>query len=269
MPIVIAQFVNPPTYNVVGASYDNKSYDYNPPNTNSFDLFFKPDGTKLYLIDGNNGSAKVTQHTLSTAWDISSASYDSVSLSLQALEPNAAGMFIKPDGTELYITGQFNDVVRQFTMTAWDLSTATLTAGFYVGTQDSSMGCVYIRPDGTKMYTYGNSGDTLYQYTLSTPWLVSSATYNTSKAFPDTGALYGVNFRDDGLAMYSSTNSTDLITQYTLSSAWNISTIVAAGTFNTNAPANGPAGIRWKADGTKFYTATPGNDIAYQFSVTG
>lgn len=271
MPIVFAPYINPPTYNVVNGSYDNKSFNSNPPNNNSYDLFFKPDGMRLYRLDGNNGAAKVSQYTMTTAWDVSTASYDTgETLSVQALEPNATGMFFKSDGTELYVTGQFNDQVRQFTLsTPWGLTSATHTNSLYVGDKDAAMGCVYIRPDGTKLYVYGNSNDRLYQYTLSTPWVVnsSSATYNTFKAFPDAGALYGVNFRDDGLAMYSSTAATDLIKQYTLSSAWNISTITAAGTLNSNPPANSPAGIRWNSDGTKFYTGVPSGNV-YQFSVT-
>jgi hypothetical protein len=41
--------------------------------TNPQDLFFKPDGTKMYVI-GSSGD-DVNEYDLSTAWDVTTASY--------------------------------------------------------------------------------------------------------------------------------------------------------------------------------------------------
>ncbi|GAH99215.1 unnamed protein product, partial [marine sediment metagenome] len=38
-----------------------------------YNLFFKPDGTKMYVVDLG---AEVFQYTLSTPWDVSTANYD-------------------------------------------------------------------------------------------------------------------------------------------------------------------------------------------------
>ena len=52
------------------------SVEYSPPYS-AFGLFFKPDGTKLYSVseDTNNNGA-ISQHSLSTAWDLSTASHE-------------------------------------------------------------------------------------------------------------------------------------------------------------------------------------------------
>ena len=64
---------------------------------------FKPDGTKMYVASaGGTGAGDVFQYSLSTAWDVSTSSYDSVSYS-HANITNAYNIQFKPDGTVLYI----------------------------------------------------------------------------------------------------------------------------------------------------------------------
>ncbi len=73
------------------------------------DLFFKPDGTKLYLLGG--GADYVYQHTCSAAWDLSSCSYDGISV--LAMDSRPYGFFFKPDGTRMYIMGMSSGTISQ------------------------------------------------------------------------------------------------------------------------------------------------------------
>jgi len=54
------------------------------------------------------------QYPLSTAWDISTASYDSVSLNLSPQGPGPEGLFFKPDGKALYVLDANTDKVFQY-----------------------------------------------------------------------------------------------------------------------------------------------------------
>ena len=66
-------------------------------------VFFKPDGTKMFVL-GSTGD-DVNEYDLSTAWNISTASYvQNFSVANQELVPE--GMFFRPDGKKLYVIGQ-------------------------------------------------------------------------------------------------------------------------------------------------------------------
>ena len=71
-----------------------------------------------------SGSNTVYQYSLSTAWDVSTASYDSVSFGLTGQEASVSGIRFKPDGTKMFIVGYSGDSVYEYSLsTAWDAST--------------------------------------------------------------------------------------------------------------------------------------------------
>ena len=111
-------------YDLSSASYDSVSFSVAPQDANPSDIFFKPDGTKMYVLGYGNDT--VYQYSLSTAWVVSSASYDSVSFSVNSQEVSPSAMFFKPDGTKMYVLGQSNSIVYQYSLsTAWVVSSAS------------------------------------------------------------------------------------------------------------------------------------------------
>jgi sugar lactone lactonase YvrE len=212
----IFQYSCATAWDISTGSYDNKTFTTTAQEATPTALFFKPDGTKLYVIGGTNDT--VYQYTCSTAWDVSTASYDSRSFSVNALESSAEGLFFKPDGTKFYIVGSTNDTVFQFACgTAWDISTAYYeTKSFTIRAQEATPLGLYFKDDGTKFYILGATGDTVYQYFCTTPWDVSTASYD--------GVLYSViaqdatgheiQFKPDGTTFYVLGDSTDTIYQY-------------------------------------------------------
>ena len=164
-------------------------------------IFFKPDGLKMYVIGGNG--RRVHEYNLSTAWDVSTASNtQNFSVYSQESEPN--GLFFKPDGTKMYISGYSGDDVNEYNVsTAWDISTASFLQNFSVASQETVPNGIFFKPDGTKMYVVGANGDAVYEYNLSTAWNVSTSVYlqNFSVAAQES---YPANifFKPDGLKMY-------------------------------------------------------------------
>ena len=108
------------------------------------DVEFRPDGLKYYL--NNVGAGIVYQFSMSSAWDITTSSYDSVSANLKTLTgagAQAVSFCINPSGTKMlgFFRNTTSADLRQFSFgTAWDLSTLTydsvahlsLTVGSYV-----------------------------------------------------------------------------------------------------------------------------------------
>lgn len=127
-------------------------------------LFFRSDGLNMFVTGGNSDS--VHKYVLSTAWDVTSASF-SQSFSVLAEDTAARGVHFKDDGTKMYMVGATADSVFQYDLTtAWDLSTATLEKSFSVAAQDTAPNGVFFKDDGTKMYVIGNTNDSVYTYNL-------------------------------------------------------------------------------------------------------
>ncbi len=182
---------------------------------------FKPDGTEMYII--GQGSDTVYQYTLSTAWNISTATFTR-SFSVANKDSIPAGVTFKPDGTAMYIIGRDHDSVYQYTLsTAWNISTATFTQSFSVADKESTPLGVTFKPDGTEMFIIGASSDSVHQYTLSTAWNISTATFTRSFSVADKDINpTEVTFKSDGTAMYIIGHTSDSVHQYTLTPAWYI-----------------------------------------------
>jgi len=227
-------------------------------------LFFKPDGTKMYVI-GN--SQTVTEYNLSTAWDVSSASYlQSFSVSAQETQPT--GLFFKPDGTKMYVIGLTGYDVNEYDLsTAWDVSSASYQQNFSVAAQETQPSGIFFKPDGTKMYVIGYVGDDVNEYDLSTAWDVSSASYlqNFSVAAQETLPT-DVSFKPDGTKMYVLGFAGADMNEYSLSTPWDIS---SASYVQNRFIGNSPAGFFFKPDGGAFYAVDFGYDTVEQWTLGG
>lgn len=201
-------------------TFDSVSKSVTTENTNPRGIFFKPDGTKMYMMGNAAGARAVYQYSLSTAWDLSTASYDTVTLSVAAVTISASDLFIKPDGTKLYVPAS-NGIVYQYSLpTPW-----VLTGGSYdsvsvaVNLEQAQPQSAIFKSDGTKMYIIGNAfgNSAIHQYTLSTPWDLSTAVYDTGVtfSFASQDSLPGAAFfRPDGAKLYIIGETNDTVYQY-------------------------------------------------------
>lgn len=80
--------------------------------TQPTDLFFLDDGTKMFVIGADQPT--IVQYSLTTAWDISTASYDNISFNSNSEDNSPVGLYFKPDGTEMYIVGSQNNNLYKY-----------------------------------------------------------------------------------------------------------------------------------------------------------
>ena len=204
-------------WNLTSASYSGSSLSTSSQDGTPFGMSFKPDGLKMYLM--GTGTDTVYQYSLTTSWDISTASYDSVSFSVSSQDSSPSGVRFKTDGTKMYILGRTGDAIFQYALsTAWDISTASYESkSLSVSSQESFPISMFMSPTGSAVYVLGNGNDTVYQYDLGTDWDISTGVYNTSQTF-DVGGIadnqYGLTFKSDGSKMYTVAFGTDRIYQY-------------------------------------------------------
>ena len=251
------------------ASYENKSFSVTSQESNPQGLFFKSDGTKMYIIGVTTD--RVYQYSLSAAWDVSTASYDNVNLFVQAQEGTPTDIFFRPDGTQMFLIGQATDYIREYNIsTAWNLSTATYNnKAFYFGGTELNPTALAFSQDGTKMYVVGTSNATVFQLALSTAWDINTAGYSgisKSVVAQDTSPQ-GLFFSQDGTRMFMIGSQGDKVYQYDLSTAWDVSTATYNSlSFSIAGQEAGPTSAASDPDGYKFFVLGNSTDTVYAYN---
>jgi sugar lactone lactonase YvrE len=253
----------------------------------------KPDGTMMFIAWGSG----VYAYDLSTAWDLSTASY----ASSKNWSGNANGLFFKPDGTKMYICTSSSEL-REFSLsTAWDPSTASQNVYVSISSDESSTEDLCFTNDGKYMIVIGRGHDEFNQYQLSTPWDISTKSLDKTVAVGNMTAPRAIALSYDNLFMWASGSNTDTIynyrtcgyhnttytqpealriadngtklyvidgqaadyiLQYSLSTAYDLSTISYVRNFSINAQQANPLGLYFKSDGTQFFICgNSGDDI--------
>jgi len=251
---------------LANASYDGVSFSVATQDTSPFCLFFKPDGTKMYMSGGVNDS--VFEYDLSPAWDISTLSYSqSFSVSAQATSPY--DLKFKSDGTRMFVLDLSSDNISQYDLsTAWDISTASYLSQFSTTTQDNSPIGLFFKPDGTKMYVLGISGDSVYEYDLSSAWDVTTASFLQSfSVSAQEGNGRGIFFNPNGDKLFLVGITGDTVFKYDLTTAWDISSAsYSTVSFSVNVQDSTPTKVFFKSDGSKMYILGDAYNSVYQYS---
>jgi len=130
-----------------------------------FGVAFSPDGGMMFVVGDQSDS--VYRYDLSTAWDITSASYVSFK-DVLAQDPYPFGVAFSGDGTKMFVLGGGNDGVYRYDLTtAWDITSASYVSFKGVQAQSITQVGVTFSPDGTKMFvtSYGNAS--VYRYDMA------------------------------------------------------------------------------------------------------
>lgn len=190
-------------------------------NSRASGLFFKPDGTELYVVDFLADS--VVNYSLSTGWDLSTASYTK-SESISANENNPRAVVFGSDGLNMYVVGFGQDTISRFTLsTAWDIATASFdskgSSMFASPINESAPLGLFMKPDGTRFYVVGNIGDKVYQWNPTTAYSVSDVGPTVDDSFTTTTqetTPWSMYISPDGDRMYIGGGTGHGIDQYSL-----------------------------------------------------
>ena len=77
-------------------------------------MMFNNDGTVLYVMGATGDD--INAYNLSTAYDISTATFDKIALSVSAQETSPYAMMFNNDGTVLYVMGAAGADINAYTM---------------------------------------------------------------------------------------------------------------------------------------------------------
>jgi hypothetical protein len=185
-------------------------------------------------------------------WDLTTATYENKTIASIGINGNS--LFLKSDGLTLFIAGD-GDVKTYTLTTAFDISTASLTATDDLSGQTTGITGISFSTDGSKMYIVGTN-DFVYESDLSTNWLVSTfALANAEDVSGQCDTLRDVAFGSSGTKMYLTNISDSRTYQYTLSSAWDTS----SATYDTKFMA-------WGSDVTSIFFELDGLTVFASFN---
>src|SRR3989304_5437968 len=141
----------------------------------SQDVFFKPDGLKMYVAGNQNN--RIYEYNLSTAWNISTTSFLQ-SFTVTAQDNTPTGLFIRDDGLKMFVTGGGNDRIYEYNLTTpWNVTTAVFVQSFLTNVSNVFADGLFFRSDGQKMYHVDGSLHNAYEYNLPfTPPTVQTKT---------------------------------------------------------------------------------------------
>lgn len=227
-------------------------------------VFFKPDGTKMYVTGVDSDS--VHEYDLSVAWNITTASYlQNISVSAKSSSPQ--GVFFKPDGTKMYIIGGWNEVVYEYDLSvAWNVTTALYLQEHSISVKSPSPKGIFFKPDGAKMYVIISTGRYVNEYNLGIQWDVTSASYSQNMTVvAQELAPNGVFFKPDGAKMYVVGNDGDDVNEYNLSVAWDVTAATYYQKYSVKTESLFPSGIFFEPNGKRMYISDFGVDGIFEY----
>ena len=249
-------------------TYDSVDFAVGSQDADPRGVAFSTDGTKMFVA-GNSGDS-IYQYTLSTAHDISTATYNS---SFAAQGTNVLDVVFNSDGTKMYapsVSPSPSSIYEYDLSTAFDITTVTYNS-VSLNISSQSTGTVHgisFNDDGTKLYT-AISGSSVYEYVLSTAYDLSTASYNNLvfNAQSQVSDISGVTFNSDGTKMFISDNGTDAVYQYSLNTPFSIGTVTYDNvSISLSSQDSDIEGVTFSSDFTKMYIAGSSNNKIYQYS---
>jgi DNA-binding beta-propeller fold protein YncE len=259
-------------YSLGTASYDNVSYSVTGQETEPTGVSFNSNGTKMYIIGYANDN--IHQYSLSSAYDLTTVSYDSVSFNVSSLDNSPHAITFNNDGTKMYVAGSgLGGHILQFSLSSpYDISTSTYDSfKLSVGSQEPIPRGIAFSSDGSNFYMVGEYGsNSAHQYILTTPYDLSTASYDSTFSLSSqTNAPEDISFNNNGTKMYVLASSNRVIYEYNLSTAWDISTaLYNSVNFSVGSQDTAPTGIVFNNDGTKIFVSGRTNDSIYQYTTS-
>jgi len=256
-------------FDIANASYDSKSL-----NASGYETFLRgvdisSDGQHL-IITGST-SDDLHYYTLSTAFDVSTASY------VNKIDPHGTvptSCRFSSTGHKVFICDGNTYKVESFDLsTAYDLSTASsgTTSTALTTVSSNAQTTVFdfnFNNDGTKMFSIDRNGYKIHEYTLSTAWDITNLTYVDAYTF--TAYSESFAFSSDGTKLFILNQSgNDKVELHNLSVAFDISTasisspLVSYDVFEQD---NTSYGICFGNNGQKMYIAGSDYETVYQYS---
>jgi len=240
-------------------SYPILQGSFNPTEltTNLSSIAFKPDGLKFYLCDRANSI--IYQYSCSVAFDITTATYDSVSFTLTQ-GTNLEQIKFNDDGTKLYTAMNSNDAVYQYSLPTPYLISSLIYDSKSLSASDTNLCGVAF--GNNRLIMACNGSDLLKEFLFSNND-ISTATNPFNFDFnPPFGDIQNITFADNGNILLCNDASNKVVYWLHCPIAYSLQNSSFIGSFITNI-ANNIKGL--ELINNNFYITT--NEIVYWYKL--
>jgi hypothetical protein len=191
--------------------------------------FMRPDGLAFYVI--GTSTDRIQYYSLSTAWNLDTATYVSQSIATSAQNGAPQDLFFTNDGLTVFIVGSTAPAsVFKYTLsTPWDISTLTYSGiSTNISAYSTAPTGIYFSLLGDIFYISSNTGtpnDAIYYFYLSTPFDITTIVGNSFYSVAAQESVpTSVSFSNDGLRMWVVGSTGDDLNVYKLLVAWDVGT---------------------------------------------
>ena len=271
-------------FDVSSASFVD-SFSFASQSTQPKEAVFNTLGTELFMLARDNTA--VFKYTLSTAFDVSTASYASVTFSVGSQESSPQGLAFNANGTKMFVVGDSGDAVNEYTLAD---ATMSLGSGSFasadVGKTIEANSGVFLLTSTAGAFTQVTTPSSFNQV-ASGSWQMYSVVYNTTdgdlelsganNGYLLSAAAYdsvsfsiasqesspqGMAFNADGTKMFVLGLTGQDVNEYTLTKGFDVSTASFVDSFSVASQETDPCGLAFNTDGTKmFVCGTSGDDV--------
>jgi hypothetical protein len=177
-------------------------------------IYLRADGLKLFMIGLNTDA--VYAYTFSSAFDITTLSYDSVSTAVGDTAPT--DVTFNPAGTIMLVTGNAANAVLRYNLgTAWDLTTISALISSQPITEETALQGIQMDSTGLKMFLCGQTADAIHQFTLAVAFDPTTETFDKSLDVSGTNpSITGLHMRSNGEQFYTVGASADAVFSYVM-----------------------------------------------------
>ncbi len=254
----------------VDADFSGNSFFHNDDTAGS-GFVWNDIGTKFFIVGTQFDT--VNEYTVSIPFDLTSTIVQTNFLDVNFKDNLPTGLAWNNDGTQLFITGNQNNKVYEFSLSVgFDLgSTVAFENDFEVTTQDNNPQSVSFNNTGSKMFVLGDENDKVYEYLLSAPFNISSPSFTADFVVGnEDGAARGLAWNNDGTKFLIVGETTEKAYEYSLTVGFDLSsTVLFTGNSMDVDEDSEPRSIAFNNDGTKFYILGASNASVFEYNATG
>jgi hypothetical protein len=262
--------VAPPQGSTTIVDWDLSSFTFagNSPsiNSNIRQPFWKNDGTIFYIAQSNGD---ISQYTPSVAWDVSSIpTTPTKTQSFTAQESSALqSMYIKDDGTKLWICGNTGNSYQYTLNTPWEIDSAVYDSKTFDHVNETGFPIEVIwSDDGTIMWLGSYSPPTLFKYNASTPFDLGSITYSTQSYNTGISAnIEGWWVNPKGTQFITGGLSENTVISYTMNTVNDPTSSVLSN--SQSIPFNNPNGFFVRPNGQRVYISNGDSSRVRQYDL--
>jgi len=224
--------------------------------------------TLFILEDNGPANSIISQHSLASPNDMSSAVADNISFNISSQINDASGIHTDETGTILIILDNNSNTIHKYTMsTPWLITSAVYSGDFFTFDDDDHMDmkAIFFDPTGTILYIINNNGnDEIHQHTLGTAWTLSTVnipfvSLPQRRNWQGTGLVLG----DSGTKIYICGNTSNRVEQFDLSVAYDISDVVSTQFLSLQFVSDRVESIALSATGDKLFVYGDGDIRTY------